>query len=383
MSRLPVSRRTLSIVAVLVPLALLLVYVAVRSGPLAPVAVTVAKVESRALHPALFGVGTVEARQLQRLGPTAPGRLIRLAVDVGDRVKAGQVLGEMDPVDSDERLRSQMAVVQRTAATVVDARARQAFAQQQAHRYEQLYAENATSEELRAQRRQEGLQAQAALSVAQAEQARAESDLQALRAQRQNLRLVAPMDGVVTAREVEPGTTVVAGQTVLELVNPSSLWVQARFDQIGAGGLVAGLPAQVALRSRRGVTIEGQVLRIEGRADAVTEEFLAKIGFRAGPSPLPALGERAEVTVQLTALPEGPVLPNAAVQRQGAQVGVWMAEGDALRFVPVTLGRGDLDGWVQVLDGLKAGDTVVLHSEKTLQPDVRVRVVNSLPGVKP
>lgn len=57
MKHLSLQRRTLALVAVLVTLFALLVYVAVRSGPLAPVAVTVAKVESRVLTPSLFGIG--------------------------------------------------------------------------------------------------------------------------------------------------------------------------------------------------------------------------------------------------------------------------------------------------------------------------------------
>jgi len=381
MNRMPISRRTLAIGAVLLPLAALLGYVALRSGPLAPVAVTVVKVESRALRPALFGVGSVEARQLHRIGPIAPGRLKRLDVEVGDTVKAGQVLGEMDPVDSDDRLRSQEAVVKRTAATLADATARQAYADTQARRYEQLFAEKATSEELLAARRQDLQLANAALAAAREDQTRALSDLQALRAQRSSLRLASPADGVVTSRDVEPGTTVVAGQAVVEVVDPRSLWVNTRFDQVSAGGLAAALPARVALRSRRGQVLEGQVLRTELRADAVTEELLAKVGFAAVPKPLPPIGERAEVTVDLPALPEGPVIPNAAVQRQGQQTGVWTTNGDSPTFVPVKLGRTDLEGHVQVLDGLKAGDAIVLHSEKVLTPRSRIHVVKQMPGV--
>lgn len=381
MNRMPISRRTLAIGAVLLPLAALLGYVALRSGPLAPVAVTVVKVESRALRPALFGVGSVEARQLHRIGPIAPGRLKRLDVEVGDTVKAGQVLGEMDPVDSDDRLRSQEAVVKRTAATLTDATARQAYADTQARRYEQLFAEKATSEELLAARRQDLQLANAALAAAREDQTRALSDLQALRAQRSSLRLASPADGVVTSRDVEPGTTVVAGQAVVEVVDPRSLWVNTRFDQVSAGGLAAALPARVALRSRRGQVLEGQVLRTELRADAVTEELLAKVGFAAVPKPLPPIGERAEVTVDLPALPEGPVIPNAAVQRQGQQTGVWTTNGDSPTFVPVKLGRTDLEGHVQVLDGLKAGDAIVLHSEKVLTPRSRIHVVKQMPGV--
>ena len=383
MNSIPISRRTLAILAVLVPLVGLLGYVALRSGPLAPVAVTVVKVEEKALRPAVFGVGNVEARQVHRIGPTAPGRLLRLSAEVGDTVKVGQLLGEMDPVDNDDRLRSQEAVVRRAAAMSEDATARHTHAATQARRYEQLFAEKATSEELLAARRQDLQLATALHSAAREDQARAQSDLQALRSQRASLRLVSPVNGVITSREVEPGTTVVAGQAVIEVIDPKTLWINTRFDQVSAGGLAAAQPAQIALRSRRSPPLDGQVQRTELRADAVTEELLAKISFKALPDPLPPIGERAEVTVYLPELPKGPVIPNAAVQRQGKQVGVWVANGERVGFIPVKLGRADLSGHVQVLDGLKAGDAIVLFSEQALNERSRVHVVERLTGAAP
>ena len=383
MNSIPISRRTLAIVAVLVPLVGLLGYVALRSGPLAPVAVTVVKVEEKALRPAVFGVGNVEARQVHRIGPTAPGRLLRLSAEVGDTVKVGQLLGEMDPVDNDDRLRSQEAVVRRAAAMSEDATARHTHAATQARRYEQLFAEKATSEELLAARRQDLQLATALHSAAREDLARAQSDLQALRSQRASLRLVAPVNGVITAREVEPGTTVVAGQAVIEVIDPKTLWINTRFDQVSAGGLTAAQPAQIALRSRRSQPLDGQVQRTELRADAVTEELLAKISFKALPESLPPIGERAEVSVYLPELPRGPAIPNAAVQRQGKQVGVWVANGERVGFIPVKLGRADLSGHVQVLDGLKAGDAIVLFSEKALNERSRIHVVERLTGAAP
>lgn len=382
MNRMPFSRRTLAIAAVLVCLVALLGYVALRSGPLAPVAVTVVEVEQRALSPALFGVGNVEARLVHRIGPIAPGRLRHLGVEVGEMVRAGQLLGEMEPVDSDDRLRSQEAMIKRTAASLAEATARHTYAATQARRYEQLFAERAASEEQLAARRQDLQLASAALAAVLEDQARARHDFQALRAQRSSLRLVSPVDGVVTAREVEPGTTVVAGQAVVEVVDPKSLWVNVRFDQISAGGLAAAQSARVTLRSRRGEVLEGRVLRTELRADSVTEETLAKVSFEAVPRPLPPIGERAEVTVDLPTLPDGPVIPNAAVQRQGNQVGVWMPRGDGLAFAPVKLGRADLDGHVQVIKGLKAGDAIVLYSEKALDVRSRIHIVERIPGVR-
>lgn len=376
----PLQRRTLALLAVVVPLAALLGYVALRSGPLAPVAVTETGVESHVIRPALFGIGTVEARYAYRIGPTVAGRVKRLDVHVGDRVRARQVLGEMDPVDLDDRVRSQEAALKRAEAAMREAAARQAYADAQARRYEQLLAARSTSEEVLATKRQELQVADAALAAAREDLARGRSDLDALRAQRGNLRLVAPVDGIVTLRDADPGTTVVAGQAVVELIDPRSLWISVRFDQVSASGLGAGLPARIVLRSRNGQSLKGHVLRVEPKADAVTEETLAKVAFDDIPAPLPPIGELAEVTVDLPPLPAAPVIPNAAVQRQGDRVGVWQIADGELNFVPVTLGRADLDGHVQVADGLRIGDRIVTYSEKALGPHSRIRVVERLPG---
>jgi multidrug efflux pump subunit AcrA (membrane-fusion protein) len=93
MKRFHIQSRSLVMLAVLVPLLLVFGYVALRSGPLAPVPVTVTRVENHAVMPSLFGIGTVEARYTYRIGPTLAGRVLRVNVDVGDKVGAGQVLG--------------------------------------------------------------------------------------------------------------------------------------------------------------------------------------------------------------------------------------------------------------------------------------------------
>ena len=381
MKKLPLQGRTLALLAVIIPLLVLFIYVGLRSGPLAPVAVTVASVESRAITPALFGIGTVEARYTYKIGPTFAGRVKRLEVHVGDQVKAGQVLGEMEPVDLDDRVRSQESVFKRAEAALREAEARQAYAQTQARRYEQLFAVRSTSEEIVTTKRQELQIADAALSAAREDIVRARSDREGLVAQRSNLRLIAPVDGVVAVRDADPGTTIVAGQAVVEVIDPKSLWINARFDQISASGLAGGLPARIVLRSRGGQTLKGRVLRVEPKADAVTEETLAKVTFDNKPEPLPPVGELAEVTVDLPALPAAPLIPNAAVQREGDKVGVWQIVDGDLHFSPVKLGASDLNGYVQVREGLKNGDQIVTYSEKALTARSRIHVVDHIPGV--
>lgn len=377
------QRRTLAVFAVVLPLLALFVYVAMRSGPLAPVAVTVVKVESAAVAPALSGIGTVQARYTHKIGPTAAGRLLRLDVHVGDAVRAGQVLGEMDAVDLNERIVAQQAAIQSAQAALRQAEAKRAFAQTQAQRYAQLLPARAATEEYVATKQQDLLLAQSALAAAREDAHRLQAELQALQAQRSNLRLIAPVAGIVAAREADPGSTVIAGQPVIEVFDPASVWVEARFDQVHAKGLAAGLPARVTLRSHLSDALPARVLRIEPRADAVTEETLAKVVLDTLPSPLPPLGELAEITVQLPALPAAPVIPNAAIRTVEGRRGVWKLLDEDLAFTPITLGRSDLDGRVQVTKGLAAGDRVVLYSEKALTARSRIHIVERLQGVAP
>ena len=381
MKRLPLQGRTLALLAVVVPLLALFVYVALRSGPLAPVKVTVATVETKSITPALFGIGTVEARRTYRIGPMFTGRVKRLDVEVGERVKSGQVLGEMEPVDLDQRIRSQDAALKRAKAALSEAEARHSYAETQLRRFEKLFEVRSTSEESVTTKRQELRIADAGLSAAREELSRVGFDREALEAQRANLKLVAPVDGLVAQRNADPGTTVVAGQAVVEVIDPQSLWINTRFDQISAAGLASDLPARVALRSRSGQQTEGRVLRVEPMADAVTEELLAKVTFEAQPELLPPVGELAEVTVDLPALTATLVIPNAAIRRVGDSMGVWRIVNGGLQFTPVELGASDLDGLIQVKEGINSGDQFVVYSEKALTARLRVHVVEHMPGV--
>ena len=383
MKRLPFQKRTLTLMAILVPLFALFIYVAFSSGPLAPVPVVLATVENMSLSPALFGIGTVEARYTYKIGPTFAGRLKNLEFEVGDRVRAGQVIGEMDPVDLDERIAAQDAAIKEGLAQLREAQARKDFAQSQAQRYQLLLKGHATSEETAAAKHQELQVAQAALTAAHEALSRARAERGGLVAQRRHLLLIAPVDGLIVARDVDPGTTVVAGQAVVELIDPDSLWIDVRFDQIRAQGLAAGLPAQIVLRSRAGVSSTGRVLRVEPLADAVTEEILAKVVFEHLPDPLPPIGELAEVTVELPAQPPGPVVPNAAIQRIDGRLGVWQVTDGGPDFKPIESVVSDLDGRVLVRKGLEPGHRVVAYSQSAINGHSRIHVVERLPGVAP
>lgn len=386
------NRRALAMLAAVIPLLALFAFVAFRSGPLAPVPVTVTKVEERSIAPGLFGIGTVEARYVYRIGPTNAGRVKRMLVQVGERVHSGQLLAEMDPVDLDDRITAQAALLKRAEANVsaanaqlTDAEARREHAQKQARRYEDLLQARTVSREAADQKHQEYKVAAASFSAAGANLDAAKQELQraiaenaALVQQRANLHLIAPVDGLIVAREANVGTTLVAGQTAVEMIDPQQLWINARFNQSQARGLSSGLSAGIELRSRSGSQLRGTVLRVEPLADAVTEETLAKVVFDAPPESLPPLGELAEVTVALPHRDVLPVLPNASIRRVDGRLGVLVVEEGSLRFAPVRVGATDLNGRVQILEGLNSGEQVVVYSERAIGERSRIKVVEQL-----
>jgi HlyD family secretion protein len=366
-------------------------FVAFRMGPLAPTKVTVTRVKSESLTPSVFGIGSVEARQSWLMGPIVAGRVLRVHVDVGQAVKAGQLLAEMDPVDLDQRVQAQDAALSKAAsaktaalAQVADAQARHELANNNLNRYKELARQNFISPLALAGREQEHLSAQAVRQAAQANLQSAEQDAQRLRAeraavlqQRQNTRLIAPADGVVISRDAESGSTVVAGQPVLRLANPASLWVKLRVDQARSTGLDVGLPAQIVLRSKPQQALSGQVQRVELIADPVTEERIAQVAFESMPASL-SIGEMAEVTVELRSTEQALVLPQASVQSHQGLTGVWRLKENTLDFVPVRLGASSLDGRVQALSGLDSDDMVVVYSEKPLSKGASFNVVDAI-----
>jgi len=386
-------------IAMLATLALLtlsvFIYVVMRSGPLAAVPVTVVSVQNKQLHPQLFGIGTIEARYSYRIGPVIAGRVKRVTVQVGDTVQAGQIVAEIDPIDLDSRITGQSAAVQRAEATLKAAEAqlretiaRDRYAQLQAIRYGELIAGGAVSKETAENKLQDAqitessvAASRANLRAARQELSRIKSDLHSLYEQRDNLILRAPAAGLVTLREAEPGTTVVSGQAILEIIDPTTIWINARFDQADVTSLKAGQSARVIVRSQQNQPYAATLTRIEPKADAVTEETLAKASFNKLPVPLPPVGEMAEVNVALPTLPAAPVVPNSAITRYKGKTGVWLFAGGKLQFRSVHFGGSDPDGLVQVIDGIQAGDQVIAYSRQALKHNSRVRVVKQLPGV--
>jgi HlyD family secretion protein len=379
------SKHTLLLLAGAAAFIAAFVWLLATRGPLAPVGVETATATRADLSPSVTGIGTVEAQHAYSVGPIQAGRVLRVWVDHGESVKAGQLLAEIDPVDLRQRAEAASSAAARAhqaaqaaQAQVTEADSRARLAQANSERYQALYQQNFVAREMADSRRHEASAATAALAAARAnataaqrEISRAEAERQGIDQLRQSLKLVSPIDGVVTAREAEPGATVVAGQAVLRLVDPARLWVRARVDQARAQGVQAGQAADIVLRSAPGASLSGKVVRIDLQSDAVTEERIINVAFDSAPAQL-YLGELAEITIRLPGVRDVLAVPRAALVQFGGQTGVWQIKAGRARFQPVQPGMQTAEQ-VQIVSGLQAGDRLVVYSAKQLDDGVRVR----------
>lgn len=382
---LKISPRTLALALGALAFIAAFVWIFTTRGPLAPVGVEIATVTQGDLDPGVYGIGTVEARHAYAVGPIQAGRLLRVWVDQGDRVSTGQLLAEMDPVDLRQRGEAAASAVARAAQTaqaaqaqVVEAESRARLAEANSARYQSLVKQKFVAQEMADSRHHEAAAANAALAAARAAAAGAQRDIGRAKAEQQgidqlrnSLKLLSPIDGVVTAREAEPGTTVVAGQAVLRLVDPAELWVRARVDQARAQGIAVGQAADIVLRSAPGTALPGKVARIELQSDAVTEERLVSVTF--DPAPVQRyLGELAEVTIRQSGARGVLNVPRAALAQFKGQTGVWQAVDGRARFRPVRTGLQSAER-SQIVSGLDAGEKIIVYSAKQLDDGMRVR----------
>jgi HlyD family secretion protein len=380
-------RRNIVIGALLATFLAAFGWIVATRGPLAPVRVTVAKATEARLERSLFGIATVEARRIHVIGPTVAGRVARVLVDQGDQVAAGQLLAEMDPVDLGARHAAGTAAAARAGdlvrsaeAALAEAASRARLAQASAERHADLRRRNFISQEAADAKAHEATAAgagrdaaAAALAAAREEFRRTQADLAGTARNRTHLRLTSPVSGIVSARQGEPGSTVVAGQAVVQVIDPAALWLRVRIDQGRSAGLVAGLPAEIVLRSRPGEVLKGNVERVDLIGDAVAEERIANVAFDALPPGL-AIGELAEVTLRLAPVEKALAIPAAALARRGATDGVWLPADGRARFSPVVAGTVSADGLVEIRRGLAAGQEVIVHAGRLLANDMRIAV---------
>ncbi|MDZ4843855.1 MAG: efflux RND transporter periplasmic adaptor subunit [Hyphomicrobium aestuarii] len=347
-------------------------WVAVMIASNRPLQVTVAS-EAQNVPIRVFGLGTVEARVLSKIGFEVGATLVQLNVDHGDRVTKGQALASLATAEQEAKVAKAGAALAIAKVTILRAAANIEKAQaifdqkRDANRRKQTLAgRDIVSQQSAQETLRDEAVAKADVSVAtsEAESAKAQlSDAQAqLRFEETMLShrtLLAPYDGLVIERHKELGTVIKAGDPIFTLIAADSHWGLAYVDEARAGFIQEGQKVEARLRSRPLDTFRGQVVRIGLESDRVSEERRVYIRGDKPPSQL-HLGEQAEFQITVAVLDKALLVPEAAVHGYDGRKGtVWTVEEGRLRQREVKFRHRTADSRLEIISGLPSAAQVI------------------------
>lgn len=316
--------------------------------------------------------GTVQAWSDAPIYARTSGYLKRRLVDIGDAVKAGQVLAEIDAPEVEQQLRqaeADLAVIEATSKV----------AQGTAERYRQLLATKSVAPQDAEDRIGDSLAKAAAVASARA-------NVQRLRDLQGFARVTAPFDGVVTARNTDVGALVVAGgasgQALFHVSSTKKLRVYVDTPESLAAGITPGLKADLRFAAQPGKTFAAKVTSTSTSISASTRTLLTQLEVDNASGALLA-GAYAEVHFKLPTRVDTLRVPgNALLFRADGLSVATVDEHDKLRIKTIAQGR-DFGKEVEVLSGLQASDRIVLNPPDSAIDGTPVRVAVAKPKVAP
>lgn len=322
----------------------------------------------------VFGLGTVEARVLSKVGFEVPGTLIELHADHGDTIAKGTLLAKLNSAEQEARVEQARATrlaaemyILKAEANVTRAEAVYAQRRDDSTRKQSLASRNATTVQETEEAMRDEKVAAADLSVAKSEVNVSEAQLTDALAKlsyeetllEQHL-LRAPYDAVVIDRQREVGSVIGSGEVIFTLIEPGSIWTLAYVDEEQAGGLEVGQPAEIRLRSLPNAVVKGKIARIGLESDRASEERKVWIVCENCPSQ-PYLGEQAEVWITVKTLSNSLMVPqNAIYEFDGSSGKVWVFEDGMLRKTTLSFGARSEDARYEIVGGLPQGASVVV-----------------------
>ena len=312
--------------------------------------------------------GDVRARIESRLGFRVAGKITKREVELGQRVKAGQVLARLDA--RDYQLSADAARAQLSSATT-----QRDLAQANAQRFRTLRAQNFISAA-------EMERYEASLKSAQATLDQAKAQLSSQSNQENYTQLVADVDGVVTSVEAEPGQVVAAGTPVVRIAQDGARDAVFAVPEDRRASIRIGQSVQVKPWADESQVVSAQVREVAASADAGTRTYQIKAALQG--SNLPALGSTVRVLPEGMSVTTGAVggivikLPTTALRQsggggQGSAVWLFDPVTSTIKLQAVQVATADGNEAV-IASGLTAGMQVVATGVHVLTPGQKVTV---------
>ena len=302
----------------------------------------------------------------------ASGYIETRKVDIGDRVKAGDLLAQITAPELDHQIAQAQATLAQNQATLQQTIASRELARVTRERDGKLVEQGWVTLQQGDTDRLTFQAQQAAVGVAQSNIAAQQALLKVLGQQRDYLRVVAPFDGVITQRNVDNGSLVQAGSTFMfTLMQSDVIRVQVNVPQDAVFGLAPGVEALVRVPELPDRIFHGKVTRIANALVPGTRTLLTEIDI---PNPDGVLSPGLYCTVELHIPRKAPALivPADAIVAGNGGLHVAVVKDGTVHLQAVQVAR-DFGTQVEVRDGIEPGDTVVLNPTVDLADGSKVQ----------
>ena len=324
------------------------------------------------------------------------GKVVAVAVNLGQRVEAGQVLLVQDTADADISIRQNQAAYLQASNEALTSQAafRANHERTQAdyqravagyERYKTLYDAGAVSREQLDASRQQMADAKAAfaaladqmnggvaasIQAAQAAAMKAQHNLSAVEKQRSDLVLTAPRGGMIGYRQVEAGNLVQAGQKLLSIVDNSNIYVDCQVAEQDLPAISLGMPVEVQLESL-GRKMTGKVIYLSPASDAANLTFTLRIALDK-PDAMLKGGMFAKTVINSLLREDVLVVPKeAVVDKNGKSYLFVVQDDDKVVQCAVEVGaRGDQN--VEIISGIETGQRVAVNNLARLRPGMLI-----------
>lgn len=345
--------------------------------------------------------GVVRARISTIISAKVVGTIVAMRVSAGDRVRAGQVMIEIENRDARAQLDKAQAGLREAESSTEElernlraaeaaqnaAAAQRRLAEATLKRYQALRERKSVSEQEydevaaraqvalaeveRADRMQQVLKARRQMVAARIDQARA--DVGVAEVYVSYARITAPVDGLVVAKHADVGTLAAPGAPLLTIEGTArggGLRLEATVEESRLASLAVGTAATVRIDALGGLELAGRVGELVPAADPASRSFTVRIDLPANPALRSGIFGRAEFS---TGQREALLIPARSLVTRGQLTSVYVIDAQGLtRLRLVTIGRQRLER-VEVLSGLEAGEKIVAESARIEREGVQVK----------
>ena len=336
------------------------------------VSVEVTEARRGSLREDLVLTGALKPKEQVDITAKATGRVVKIHFYVGDRVKAGELVAELEDDELQQQVKRAAASIGVTRALSSQREAERENAGAELDRAQKLLDDELISAQDYASVKTNLAVVEAQVELARAQTEQAEAELRELKIRLEQAKILAPLSGFVAIRYVDEGALVSPTTPILRVVNLSTMVTQANVPERNMGRLRVGNQAEIRVDALPDEVFQGRIARIAPVLDAATRSALIEIDV---PNPNDFLKAEMFVRIRIDTglMREATLIPREGLVYRGQQAGVYVVEQDRPVFRAIETGLTRQD-YVEVLANLEPGAAIVGRGATMLEDGDRIRV---------